>query len=196
VIYWHPKFLRHVKFIIKVFHNTSWRFGRPYKCHNYNPDRVSHLFRPGMVLLTRKEHQLSNYFIPGYWTHSAMILPHGQIIEATGKGVGVKTICDFFRSIDDFMLLRPRFCNEERMLHASHHASSLIGYPYSFDFKGSGNAYYCAQLVITAYARSCGWNREETFPPAGFRQFQEGKIIRPIDFANDPSSWEIVSRGN
>ncbi|MBC7856585.1 MAG: hypothetical protein IAF94_24415 [Pirellulaceae bacterium] len=42
------------------------------------------VLRPGDVLITRKEHALTNYFLPGYWPHAALFLGHQQQLEQLG----------------------------------------------------------------------------------------------------------------
>jgi hypothetical protein len=42
------------------------------------------LLRPGDVLITRKEHALTNYFLPGYWPHAALFLGGTADLERMG----------------------------------------------------------------------------------------------------------------
>ena len=42
------------------------------------------VLRPGDVLVTRKEHALTNYFLPGYWPHAALFLGQRQQLEQLG----------------------------------------------------------------------------------------------------------------
>ena len=42
------------------------------------------LLRPGDVLLTRKEHVLTNYFLPGYWPHGALNLGSVESLRELG----------------------------------------------------------------------------------------------------------------
>ncbi|MBI1372541.1 MAG: hypothetical protein GC159_07245 [Phycisphaera sp.] len=46
---------------------------------------LADLLRPGDVLITRKEHALTNYFLPGYWPHGALYI--GTADELTRLGV-------------------------------------------------------------------------------------------------------------
>jgi hypothetical protein len=47
-------------------------------------DQLRELLRPGDVLLTRKEHALTNYFLPGFWPHAALFLGTPQQLERLG----------------------------------------------------------------------------------------------------------------
>ena len=107
-----------------------------------------------MILLSRREFQITNYFIDGYWTHSAMIMPSEKVIEATVNGVKINELWEFFLKTDDFVILKPRFCGIKEMEKACSHASENVGKPYSFDFNNSDDSLYCSELVLKVYARS------------------------------------------
>jgi uncharacterized protein YycO len=149
-----------------------------------------------MILLSRRDFQISNFFIEGYWTHTAMIMPREKIIEATPKGVILKELQDFFRRTDDFVLLRPRFCGLQDMEKACGHASEIVGSPYSFDFNNSDDSFYCSELVLKVYAKTCGWNRKNLHEPNEFRHLCDGKIVRPDDLYHNRSAWEVVFQLN
>lgn len=48
-------------------------------------DRLCGLLAPGDVLVVRKEHAVTNYFLPGFWPHAAMYL--GDAGQLTAMGV-------------------------------------------------------------------------------------------------------------
>jgi hypothetical protein len=54
------------------------------------PDSVAAQFReillPGDVLVVRKEYAITNYFLPGYWPHSALYLGNVDELERMGMG--------------------------------------------------------------------------------------------------------------
>jgi hypothetical protein len=43
------------------------------------------LLKPGDVLVTRKEHRITNYFLPGWWPHAALYL--GEVSELPALGM-------------------------------------------------------------------------------------------------------------
>ena len=42
------------------------------------------LIRPGDIFITRKEHALTNYFLPGYWPHAALFLGNSESLKTLG----------------------------------------------------------------------------------------------------------------
>ena len=159
-------------------------------------DCIRKLMMPGMILLSRRDFQISNLFIEGYWTHTAMIMPFEKVIEATPKGVIVKRLQDFFLKTDDFVLLKPRFCGFLEMENACTLASEAVGSPYSFDFNNSDDSFYCSELVLKVYAKTCGWNRKDLHEPSEFKHLCDGKIVRPQDLYQNRSAWEVVFQLN
>ena len=47
-------------------------------------DQVTALLRPGDVLVVRKEFAATNYFLPGYWPHAALVLGTTDDLERLG----------------------------------------------------------------------------------------------------------------
>jgi hypothetical protein len=47
---------------------------------------VRAIVRPGDVLITRKEHALTNYFLPGFWPHAALFIGGSAELERLGIG--------------------------------------------------------------------------------------------------------------
>ena len=168
-------------FII-IINNINWRFGRHYLCGVNSYKQIQDLIDPGMVVLTRKEHELSNFFIPGYWTHAAMIASDEYIVEATSKGVHRSTIKEFLTIVDDFVLLKPAFCTDQLMVRASKYAINAVGNPYNFSFRHGNNAFYCSELVYWAYARTCGL----------LSSYLEKGIISPDSLYKSRDMWEVV----
>jgi uncharacterized protein YycO len=147
-------------------------------------------------LLSRREFQISNFFIDGYWTHTAMIMPREKVIEATANGVILNELQESILNTDDFVILKPRFCGMQEMEKACCHASEIVGSPYSFDFNNSDDSFYCSELVLKVYARTCGWNRHGKHEPSEFNHLCEGRIISPSDLFYNRNAWEIVFQLN
>jgi hypothetical protein len=196
MIAWNPKFLYYCTPLIRVSKYLTWRFGRKFRCSDLDLEHIRHVARPGMILLSRREFQISNFFIEGYWTHSAMIMPREKVIQATTKGVIIDELHEFFLKTDDFVILKPRFCGIQEMEKACNHASEAVGTPYSFDFNNSDDTLYCSELILKAYARTCGWNRQSHHEPSEFKHLCEGKIVRPSDLYHNQNAWEVVFQLN
>jgi uncharacterized protein YycO len=196
MIPWNPKFLYYFKPLIRVSKYINWRFGRKFKCSSLNLDPIRKVVKPGMILLSRREFQISNLFIDGYWTHSAIIMPQDKVIEATAEGVIINELHEFFQNTDDFVILKPRFCGLQEMQKACDHASEIVGTPYSFDFNNSDDSFYCSKLVLKVYAKTCGWEIESRHELGEYKQLCDGKIVRPAELYLNQNAWEIVFQGN
>jgi hypothetical protein len=196
MIDWSPRFLFYFTPLIWAVKDISWRFGRRFRCTEPDMERILGLASPGMVVLSRREYQFTNLFIDGHWTHSAMILPEGRIIESTTHGVVIRDIRAFLLSVDDFVILKPRFCGCREMEQASRHATEIIGAPYCFDFNNSDRDYYCSKLVLKAYERSCSWDPANGRPPGEYRTLCAGRIVHPSDLYRNGKAWEIVYQMN
>ncbi|MCX6246112.1 MAG: YiiX/YebB-like N1pC/P60 family cysteine hydrolase [Bacteroidetes bacterium] len=196
MIAWSPKFLYYFTPLIRVSKYIKWRFGRKYRCSELDLNQVRELLKPGMILLSRREFEISNYFIDGYWTHTAMVMPDGKVIQATSGGVVINTIGEFFTKTDDFVILRPRFCGVMEMEKACCHASEKVGTPYSFDFNNSDDTLYCSELILKAYAKTCGWNKKSQMEPVEFKTLCDGKIVHPSKLYNNRNAWEVVFQLN
>jgi uncharacterized protein YycO len=200
MIPWNPKFLRYCTPLIRMSKDINWRFGRKYRCSSIDIETLRTVLKPGMILLTRKEFQLSNLFIDGYWTHSGILTLQDKVIEAISNGVIITELKDFCRKSDSFVILKPRFCTWLEMEKASHLASEMVGSPYSYDFNNSDSSYYCSKLVLKAYSCACDWNRNhynvEEEVPGEYRLLCDGKIVHPIDFFRNQNAWEVVFQQN
>lgn len=192
MISWNPKFLYYCTPLIRISKYITWRFGRKFRYSDLNLDSIRKLVTPGMIVLSRKKFQVSNYFINGYWTHTAMIMPRERVIEATPDGVIIKELQKFFLTTDDFVILKPIFCGAQEMEKACSHASEIIGAPYSFDFNNSDDSFYCSELVLKVYAWTCGWDRRSHHEPKEFNKLSDGKIVHPTDLYHNQNAWEIV----
>jgi cell wall-associated NlpC family hydrolase len=193
---WSPKFLYYCTPLIRFSKYLTWRFGRKFRCSEIDLDNIREMVRPGMILLSRRDFQISNYFIDGYWKHTAMVMSPDKVIQATTNGVIIDELQEFFYKADDFAILKPRFCSVLEMEKACNHASETVGKPYSFDFNNSDDSLYCSELVLKAYARTCGWNRTNHHEPSEFIQLCDGKIVSPSDLYHNRNAWEIVFQKN
>ncbi|MDP1621079.1 MAG: YiiX/YebB-like N1pC/P60 family cysteine hydrolase [Bacteroidales bacterium] len=196
MIPWTPKFLYYFTPLIRASKYMTWRFGRRFRCSELNLETIREVLMPGMIVLSRREFQMANLFIDGYWTHSALIVSGEKVIEATSDGVIINDLPEFLLKTDDFVILKPKFCGLQEMVNACGHAMEIVGTPYSYNFDNADNAYYCSELILKAYARSCCWDKERHQQPGEFKNLCAGKIIRPADLYHNHHAWEIVFQLN
>jgi hypothetical protein len=179
--------------ISKFVNRINWRFGRQFICKFREIEPVQDHLQPGVVILTHKKYEFSTLFIPGYWTHSAMVVAPGFIVEATGKGVSMITLESFFSSIDDYIVLKPSFCCQDAMNKAGKQASTLVGFPFSFDFRNSSEMFYCSGLICWVYTQTLMAGKNPRCFPLILKSFINGNIIKPMDIYAHHDSWEVIS---
>jgi hypothetical protein len=179
--------------VSKLINRVNWRFGRPFCCRFEEIEPVKDHLQPGMVILTHKKYEFSTLFIPGYWTHSALVSTSGLIVEATGKGVGTTTPESFFSTVDDFIILKPRFCCQDTMKKAGEQASTLVGFPFSFDFRNSDEMFYCSGLICWIYTQTMAEREDSGNIPFLLQNFLNGNIIRPTDLSTPGDIWQVIS---
>jgi uncharacterized protein YycO len=141
-----------------------------------------------MIILTRKNFNLSNLFIKGYWKHTSIVTDREHIIEATSEGVIKTSVHRLLSTSDDLVILRPLFCDQYSMMRASEKAQNVLGYPYNFLFRKGNRSFYCSELVCWAY---------NTVTPHGIsleimNWYHEGKYIYPHYLYETKSIWEVV----
>lgn len=176
----------------KLINRINWRFGRPYNCNLKEMERIKNQLQPGMIILTHRNYECSSLFISGYWTHAAMVITSGQIIDATRKGVCINSAETFFSRIDDFIILKPNFCCQKMMANAGGLASNMVGYPFSFNFKNSNCTFYCSGLVCWVYTQTL-IQENILLIPNPLLNFLNGYIVRPEDFYVHKDAWQIMS---
>ncbi len=151
--------------------------------------------RPGDIIVVRKEHAFTNYFLPGYWPHAALYIgtvpelqslglhEHenvkakwktvetvdpsraGRVLEAMKDGVRIRSVACPFRS-DAIAIIRPQLPQHEI---AKAIARGLFhagkGYDFDFDFSRSDRM-VCTEVVYRSYEGIGGITFELT-PRAG-----------------------------
>jgi hypothetical protein len=142
--------------------------------------QLRELLRPGDVLITRKEHALTNYFLPGYWPHAALYLglpqqleqmgiaSHAQVaprwrrllecdaseprrvLEAMKDGVLIRSLASPC-SADAICVLRPQLAEPE-IAEALTRGLFHEGKSYDFDFDFSrSDRLVCTEVVYRSY---------------------------------------------
>lgn len=99
---------------------------------------------------------LLDVFVPGHFTHVAMYIGNGQMIEAWKDGVRVISVTEVLKA-NDAAIVRVRTTDSIRQA-AVNWALTKVGYPYDYiwlTYVGGkqvyGNSYYCSELVWAAY---------------------------------------------
>ena len=177
----------------KFINRINWRFGRSFCCSFKEFEPVKNNLQPGAVILTHKKYEFSTLFIPGYWTHSALVVSPELIVEATGRGVHLNTPESFFSKVDDFIVLKPLFCCQDIMKKAGEYATTLVGFPFSFDFRNSDEMFYCSGLICRVYTQTLVEEENHLQIPFVFRNFLDGHIIKPMDFYAHRDAWQVIS---
>lgn len=129
--------------------------------------------QPGDIILTRRNGYISNLFIPGYWTHSAIyvgrlkescqaalpadldhINPANEyIIEALSEGITLRTLEESIM-VDAFIVLRPKI-KPSNVDIAIFNALEHLGKPYDFNFDfNTVDKIACTELIYHAF-RHC-----------------------------------------
>ncbi|MCX6245028.1 MAG: YiiX/YebB-like N1pC/P60 family cysteine hydrolase [Bacteroidetes bacterium] len=177
---------------IRLANRIRWRFGRPYKCAGADAAAITPLLKPGMVILTHKDYELTNLFINGYWTHTAIVTSEDTVVEAISKGVVTKPLQTFISTVDDFLILRPRFCSHESMKSASEHVKQFVGFPYNFTFRPDEDSVYCSELIFRAYSRTPEWDTLARTSKEDVQEFYDGSILLPQSFSKSQLLWQHV----
>jgi hypothetical protein len=143
-------------------------------------DRLGRLLKPGDVLITRKEHAATNYFLPGYWKHAALYLgtPLGlrrlgiadhenvrprwarllspeeryprRVLEAMKDGVWIRSVASPLAA-DAIVAIRPRLSRDD-VAAAIARGMFHEGKPYDFDFDFTrADRLVCTEVVYRAY---------------------------------------------
>ena len=177
-----------------VANKINWRIGRPYRSQFATLQPHVEKLAPGMIILSHKDFELTNWFINGYWTHIAVIASENHIIEAVSKGVVKTNISEFFSSVDDFIILEPAFCSRSSMLKAVEYMEKYIGYPYNFKFIPSDQSFTCIDLVGKAYSLSEDIEKVKSSSTPGLINYLTREVILPENIMNIENGWRIVHK--
>lgn len=138
------------------------------------------VLQPGDVIVTRKEHALTNYFLPGYFPHAALFLgqpaeldrlglrehpnvsprwrrlleldttEHARVLEAMKDGVLMRSITSPLRC-DAFAILRPQL-TQSQVATALSRGLFHEGKCYDFDFDFTrSDRLVCTEVVYRTY---------------------------------------------
>lgn len=138
------------------------------------------LLRPGDVIVCRKEHAVTNYFLPGYWKHVALYLgtaadlrrlgiaehehvrprwsqllsekrrPAERVLESMKDGVRIRGV-DSALGCDAVVAIRPRLDSQD-VAAALARGMFHEGKPYDFDFDFTrADRLVCTEVVYRSY---------------------------------------------
>lgn len=136
--------------------------------------------RPGDVIIVRKEHAFTNYFLPGYWPHAALYLGtlgemqdmqlhehchvgrkwseieitdperSQRVLESMKDGVRIRSLANPFRS-DAVAVIRPQLTSQQ-VSDAISRVLQHEGKSYDFDFDFSrSDRLVCTEVVYRSY---------------------------------------------
>lgn len=163
----------------------------PYPISTKQIKVISNHLRPGDIILTRRNGYVSNFFIPGYWTHSAMYIGSREkkysesdllVIEALSEGITCRSLKESLQ-VDAFIILRPLIPKKE-IETAVENAYNHLGKPYDFDFDfNTLDKVSCSELIYLSYLHAEVISAHESFG----RKFTTPHEIM-VDFNNQNKS--------
>lgn len=113
-------------------------------------NQLEAMIQPGDILGSREDWRFTNLFIPGYWSHIAVYVGGGYVVEAIGTGVRIITLEEFCYTKDSVFMLRvhkPKIMRE----HAAIRARSIVGKKYDYIFNSTDEEFYCSEVADYAY---------------------------------------------
>lgn len=136
------------------------------------------IIQDGDIVLSRKNWELSNIFMPGQWKHCGIYL-NGFIYEAvTMEGVRKISLEQFFYKKDAVGLSRYRALSAAQVHSGMVFLEAILGSPYQWEFAISNDKrYFCSEL---AYQFQCHlWKYfDRDFTPSKILWMY---VIRPTD---------------
>ena len=116
--------------------------GRAYR-------KIERSLQKGDVLLSYTKGEASNFFNRERFTHGAIYVGDGVIVESVGSGVRSDYLSNFCFKKDHVLLLR--FTKKIFIDSVVSFAISQRGREYDNDFEDNGKKYYCFELVAAAF---------------------------------------------
>jgi hypothetical protein len=143
-----------VKFIGDLYINMKplWIMYKPsiHKVKGHEARVILDILKKGDILFRRHNGYLSTFFIPGFWTHSALYIGDNSVIHSIGEGVIEEDILDFCRT-DSIGITRfnmPIDINKVVEI-AKYIKNKHTEYDYSFEV--GPNKVYCTEFVNICY---------------------------------------------
>lgn len=138
---------------IKIYYGGIVFFGSStYKIKGPEMRIILSLLKPGDVLLTRKDHYVSNFFIKGKFSHAGLYVGNNRVIHVTTDGIVNQDILGFMRA-DALAISRPKdnTTTKTAIERAYTQLTKEIQYDYDFD-KDSPEEFYCSEFTDYCYS--------------------------------------------
>lgn len=137
-------------------------------------DTLYQMTQVGDVILSRVDGEILNWFIPGFYSHAAIVCEDGRLVEAVGKGVREVFLSKFLSNKDHIGVYRSN--QGKNRIQAGMHSRDYLGRSYDYGFQIGDEDFYCSELVWQAY--------RDTHPDMEFckRDIFGVKTILPDDF--------------
>ncbi len=133
------------------------------------------------------------WIIPGHWTHVAIYIGDGKIVEATEDGVVVNPVSNVHKA-DEAAMFRVRTSDAVRQA-AVEFALQQVGKPYDYKWltyiggkEVYGDSYYCSELAWAAYL-AAGGPDIDAHPGWSWKY---GYNVAPQEVADDGDTYMIA----
>ena len=185
------------EFIQRLFLDITSRVARfvgkihmPYsrkKLSSKHVRELEQILKPGMILLSHTRGEFSNYFIPGFWAHVAIVDDNHDVIEAVAKGVVMTDLIDFVMTKDAVMVVDALFIHEDQRMAVVEEARKHLGKPYDFELVQSNiEKFYCSELAYLSLKAASGEL------PFTLRKTLGRYTITPQDFENAKAKFDTI----
>lgn len=115
--------------------------------------KMMKLVEPGDILCRKYDCYLDSVFIEGEYTHSGIITHKDKIVHSIAEGVEKIDVLDFVLDTEGFIVLRPKYDQEQNVINATKFAEDQLGKPYDFLFeKKESDTFYCHELTAKSLA--------------------------------------------
>lgn len=106
------------------------------------------IINPGDVICRKYTYYLDSYLIPGEYSHSGIVINKDLMVHSISEGVGYIHPIDFVKDTDGFIVLRPKYENEESIkqtiAQGKYYVDSKVQYDFLFN---DPNKLYCHEMT-------------------------------------------------
>lgn len=153
------------------------------------------LLRPGDIIAVSGVVMggVFDWVIPGHFTHVAMYIGNGQMVEAWKDGVRVISVTEVHKATDAAIV---RVATSDSIRQAAvNWALTKVGYPYDYiwvTYVGGkqvyGNSYYCSELCWAAYKAVGGPDIDQN---PGW-SWTYGNNVAPQEIVDDDNTYIVA----